>query len=119
VRDDELRAALAEHLEETRFHVARVQEAFHAAGGEAAAARSAALAGLLQQHNEAQVKEPGLRDLFHAWGAIRTEHLELGVYDALLMLLPDEGLQQNRDEEQAALAALTRIAERLRGQVRT
>jgi len=96
-----------------------VQEAFHAAGGEPAAARSAALAGLLAQHEAAEVKEPGLRDVFNAWGAIRTEHLELGVYDALLQLLPDDGLKQNRDEERDALDRLTGIAKRLRNVLST
>jgi ferritin-like metal-binding protein YciE len=119
VRDEELRGALADHLEQTRFHVARVQEAFHAAGGEPAAARSAALAGLLQQHDEQQVKEPGLRDLFHAWGAIRTEHLELAAYDTLLGLLPDDGLRANRDEEADSLARVAGIADRLRAELRT
>jgi ferritin-like metal-binding protein YciE len=115
VRDEELRGAFADHLEQTRFHASRVEAAFRAAGGEPAAARSGALAGLLQQHDEQQVKEPGLRDLFHAWGAIRTEHLELAVYDTLLGLLPDDGLRQNRDEEAETLERLLRIVERLYG----
>jgi ferritin-like metal-binding protein YciE len=115
VRDEELRAAFADHLEQTRFHAPRVEAAFRTAGAEPTAARSATLAGLLDQHESQQVKEPGLRDLFHAWGAARTEHLELGVYDTLLTLLPDEGLRQNRDEEADALARLLRIAERLSG----
>jgi hypothetical protein len=49
---------------------------------------------------------------------MRTEHLELGVYDALLGLLPDDGLRQNRDEEEKALKRVARIAERLRSDLR-
>ena len=118
MRDEELRDALAEHLDETRSQAARVEAAFRAAGGEPAAARSAELAGLLGQQDDQQVKEPALQDLVIAWGAMRTEHLELGVYDTLLGVLPDDGLRQNRDEEKKALARVARIAERLRADLR-
>jgi len=118
VRDEELRDALAEHLDETHYQAARVEVAFRAAGGEPVAARSAELDGLLRQQGEQQGKEPALQDLATAWGAVRTEHLELGVYDTLLGLLPDDGLRQNRDEEEKALARVARIAERLRADLR-
>jgi ferritin-like metal-binding protein YciE len=113
VRDEELRTALSQHLEETRFHAARVEAAMRELGGEPAAARNAALAGLLEQHGAAQVTEPGLRDLFHACGAIATEHLELGLYEGLGDGAP--GLGENRKEEEKALERVSRIAERLRG----
>ena len=120
IRDEELAGALREHLEETRYHAARVEQAFRAAGAEPAAARSAALAGALDQHNAQQVTEPTLRDYFHAVGAARTEHLELGLYDALLPLAADEPaslLQQNRADEEAALERLLEIASRLGGEL--
>jgi ferritin-like metal-binding protein YciE len=120
VRDEELKAALADHLDQTRYHAARVEEAFRKAGAEPAGARSAELAGALDQHDEQQVKEPTLGDYFHAVGAARTEHLELGLYDALLPLAGDEAeplLKQNRDDEQAALGKLLKIAGRLRGEL--
>jgi ferritin-like metal-binding protein YciE len=118
VRDEELRGALQEHLEQTRYHAVRVEQAFRAAGAEPVSARSAELAGALQQHDEQQVKEPTLKDLFHALGAARTEHLELGLYDGLLLLASGEAadlLEQNRDDEQAASKRLGKIAERLSG----
>jgi|GEM_PF-6922943 len=118
IRDEELKAALREHLDQTRYHAARVEEAFRKAGAEPAAARSAELAGALEQHNAQQVKEPTLGDYFHAVGAARTEHLELGLYDALLPLARDEAealLKQNRADEEAALAKLLEIADRLQG----
>jgi ferritin-like metal-binding protein YciE len=118
VRDGELRHALAAHLDETSVHVGRVEAAFRAGGGEPAAARSAQLDGLLRQHREQTVKEETLRDLACCWGGIRTEHLELAVYDTLLDLLQDDGLRQNRDEEKGALERLARIGERLRAELR-
>jgi len=117
VRDEELKAALQEHLEQTRYHAARVEEAFRALGGEPTSARSAELDGALKQHDEQQVTEPTLRDLFHAFGAARTEHLELGLYDALLALVGGDASQllaRNRGEEEDALGKLQTIAERLR-----
>jgi ferritin-like metal-binding protein YciE len=121
VRDDELRQALAAHLEETRYHVARVESAFRAAKADPVAARSAGLAGLKAQHEAQEVKEPTLRDLLTATAAIRVEHLELAVYDSLLGLAKplDLGesaglLAENREEEDKALDRLGRIADRLR-----
>lgn len=117
-RDAELREALEEHLAETREHVSRVEEAFRASGAEPTSARSAALAAALEQHDAQDAKEPTLRDVFHASGAARTEQLELGLYDAVLLLANGAAatlLQQNRNEEETALARVSKIAERLVG----
>jgi ferritin-like metal-binding protein YciE len=120
VRDAELKEALEEHLAQTKEHVARVEEAFRAAAAEPTAARSAALAAALEQHDSQDVKEPTLRDVFHASGAARTEHLELGLYDAVLLLAPGGAaalLQRNRKDEEAALKRVAKIAERLAGEL--
>jgi ferritin-like metal-binding protein YciE len=122
VRDEELRDALEEHLEQTKEHVSRVEEAFRATGAEPTAARSAALAAALEQHESQQVKEPTLRDVFHASGAARTEHLELGLYDAVLVLVSGAAatlLEQNRKDEESALSRVATIAERLAGELPT
>jgi ferritin-like metal-binding protein YciE len=104
VRNHELRAALEEHLEQTKFHAARVEQAIRDEGAEPLSARSGALAGLLAQHEEQRIPDPGLRDLHHARGAIRVEHLELGLYESLGLL------DANRKEEEAALKRLRKIA---------
>ena len=62
------------------------------------------------------MKEPTLGDVFHASGAARTEHLELGLYDAVLLLADGDAeslLQQNRKDEEDALKRVAKIAERL------
>ena len=120
VRDSELREALEEHLAQTKEHVSRVEEAFRASGAEPTAARSAALAAALEQHDAQDVKEPTLRDVFHAAGAERTEHLELGLYDAVLLLASGDAqslLKQNRRDEEDALKRVGKIAERLTGEL--
>jgi ferritin-like metal-binding protein YciE len=120
VRDGELRTALEEHLAQTKAHASRVEEVFRAAGAEPTAARSAALASALEQHDAQDAKEPTLRDVFHASGAARTEHLELGLYDALLLLAEGEAaslLMENRKDEEDALKRVGKIAERLTGEL--
>jgi ferritin-like metal-binding protein YciE len=119
-RDAELRSALEEHLAQTKEHVPRVEEAFRATGAEPTAARSAALAAALEQHDAQDAKEPTLGDVFHAAGAARTEHLELGLYDALLLLADGDAaslLKQNRKDEEGALKRVSKIAERLVGEL--
>ena len=68
------------------------------------------------------MKEPRLRDLFHAGGGIRTEHLELALYGSLIGLAQELGhdeaaglLEQNRGDEERALKLLEQVARRLRG----
>jgi ferritin-like metal-binding protein YciE len=119
-RDVELRVALEEHLAETKEHVARVEEAFRASDAEPAAARSAALAAAVDQHESQDAREPTLRDVFHASGAARTEHLELGLYDAVLLLADGDAvslLQRNRKDEEDALKRVEKIAARLAGEL--
>ena len=121
--DKDLRQAFAEHLAQTREHVARVEQAFRAAGAEAASARSEAFEGLKSQHERQaqQAKQSTLRDLVHAGGAARTEHVELAVYEALIGLARDldlgesaDLLERNRGDEDEALKLLQSLSERLR-----
>jgi ferritin-like metal-binding protein YciE len=124
IADAELKDALASHLEETRAHAVRVEEAFRRVEAEPAAARSGALAGLQASHQAQRVTEQALRDLLGATAAVRVEHLELGLYDPLRELARALGhdacaalLAENRKEEEKALARLGRIAERLRAEL--
>jgi ferritin-like metal-binding protein YciE len=120
VRDTELQEALAAHLDETRLHVTRVEDAFAQAGAEPSAARSAALAGLKAHHEGQEAREPTLTDALEATAAIRIEHLELGLYDPVLELARALGheacaelLAANRNDEERLLDRVARIAERL------
>ncbi len=122
VRDAELKEALSSHLEETRFHVARVESTFRAAGAEPTAARSGALAGLKSDHESQDVREPTLRDVQTATASVRVEHLELAVYESVMGLagflaVDTDLLAQNRKDEEQALKRLLKIADRLRGEL--
>ena len=123
VSDDELRAAVQEHLLETRGHVERVEEAFESLGSHPSSIYSPTVSALAGEHDElaGKVVEDRLRDVWHAHAAARTEQLELAMYESVLALAQtleaDElrsGLNQNRAQEQQALAKVEEIAERLR-----
>ncbi|HEX6761596.1 MAG TPA: DUF892 family protein [Gaiellaceae bacterium] len=115
-----LAQAFAAHLEGTRTHAGRVEQAFLAAGAEPASAASAALEGLRRGHDErvSSLNHPRLEDLFLVDAAARTEHLELALYASLVALAPQLGvdpspLEANRDEERHALDELERVRGRL------
>jgi ferritin-like metal-binding protein YciE len=117
-----LSEAFLAHLDETQEHVRRLEEAFRAAGAEASSNFDAAAQRLFHQHEETAgtIVEPLLRDVFHAAGATRVEHVELAAYETLVELagaleLADarELLERNRDEDAAALATVESIAARL------
>ncbi len=123
VSDDELRAAVEEHLLQTRGHVERVEQAFEALGSHPSSIYSPTLSALIAEHDElaGKVVEARLRDVWHAHAAARTEHLELAMYESVLALARAfdadglrRGLQENRGQEEEALAKVEQIAARLR-----
>jgi ferritin-like metal-binding protein YciE len=119
----QLQTLLTEHRGETRTHAVRVEDAMRAAGAEPASAASPPLAKLKEQHDSEaqQITHPGLRDVFHCAGVVRTEHYELACYDAAIGLARQLGLDdaarlldQNRDEDAAALKKVEQLADDLR-----
>lgn len=117
-----LAQAFAEHLEQTRDHVARVEEVFRIAAAEPSSNLDEAAQKLIERHDElaGSIVDPVLRDVFHAAAAARTEHTELAAYTTLIALaealeLPAAArlLERNRDEEAEALEHVERAAERL------
>lgn len=116
--------ALAEHLEETKEHVARLERVFRAVGAESSSNLDPPVQKLAEHHDElaSSFTDDHLADVFHAAAAAATEHHELAAYDALLRLgtmldLGDarELLEQNRDDEARALKRLESELDRLVG----
>jgi ferritin-like metal-binding protein YciE len=123
VRSESLAEAVEQHLTQTHRHVANVEAAFRALDTEPASARSAAVAGLKQEHEElaGKIADPRLADFFHAGAAIATEHAELAAYEQLLELARaldradlEPALEQNRADEEETLRRLQGLSERLR-----
>jgi ferritin-like metal-binding protein YciE len=125
-KSESLAQAFAEHLEQTREHVERVEQAFRALDAEPSSGRNDALAALASYHDDVagSVVEPRLADLFHAAAAIQTEHLELAGYETAIALARAMGageaadlLERNRDDEEHALKVLRGHADRLAREV--
>jgi ferritin-like metal-binding protein YciE len=107
--------AVDDHLEQTRAHAERIEQAFRAAGAEPSSNRSPAAEALARHREElaAKVPEDRLRDVADAAAAAATEHHEIAAYDALVELAAalelDEArelLERNRAEEAEALERL-------------
>ncbi|HKB93096.1 MAG TPA: DUF892 family protein [Gaiellaceae bacterium] len=116
--------ALAEHLEETKEHAARLEPVFRAVGAEPSSNFSPPVEKLAEHHDElaSSFTDDRLADVFHAAAAATTEHHELAAYEALLRLggMLDIGdarelLEHNRDEEARALERLESELDRLVG----
>jgi ferritin-like metal-binding protein YciE len=119
VSDAELGGALAEHLEETKRHVANAEEGFRAAGAEPSSNLSPAFVGLKDQHAQlaGSIKAPALADLWHATAAIHTEHYEIAAYRQLRAVAVrmgidelDRVLAENLHDEESALGRLEAVA---------
>jgi ferritin-like metal-binding protein YciE len=121
IQDEQLAAAVSEHLEQTRTHVGNVQQAFAALGEVPAGRPAPGLDGLVLER-ESKVSElvPALRGGFDCAAAMGTEHYEINSYEAAIRLADALGagevaglLRAVLDQEVAALQKLGQQAERL------
>jgi ferritin-like metal-binding protein YciE len=121
VSDDELKSALEAHLDETRAHVDNVKAPLQELGQDEGGKDAPALEGLKREHDSG-ISEvaPDLRDSFDAGAAIGTEHYEIAIYSSAVLLAEANGdgkvatlLEENLDQEFAALKKLEAISERL------
>ena len=118
---DELKSAIDAHLEETREHVIRLEQAFKALDTPARAKTCAAMKGLIEEGDEhagEDYADEGLRDAAIIGSAQRVEHYEIAAYGtaiahAKLLELDDVValLESTLEEEKAADSKLTEIAE--------
>ena len=118
--DEKLRAALEEHLEQTRGHVARLTEVFGTIGGRPMSSEKCeGMAGLLRE-GEHIIGMPGsgpAKDAAIIGAAQRVEHYEIAAYGTARTLAQELGYDEARsilddtlDEESAADEMLTKIA---------
>ncbi len=122
VKSQGLAEAVADHLEQTKEHGPRLEEVFRAVGAEPSSNLDPSLEKLAQHHDElsGSFADDRLADVFHAAAAMRTEHNEIAMYDAVLTLgnsldLGDarSRLEENRGEEEQALRRLGSELDRL------
>lgn len=117
-----LRAAFEQHLAETRQHLRRLQQVFDALGESTGGLPCEAMAVLLRDGKEILTgdADPAVRDAALIAAARRVEHYEIAGYDTACTCAERIGreddarlLRLTLDEEKAADAHLTRVAEGL------
>jgi ferritin-like metal-binding protein YciE len=116
---DELREAFQHHLEETRGHVKRVEEALGEIGVSSPTEICKGMQGLIAEGEE-MIQTPGdptAKDAALIGAAQRVEHYEIAAYGTARQLADDCGLDgikdlmdQTLDEESQADKLLTKIA---------
>lgn len=119
--NEELIAALEEHLGETQNHVSRLEQVFELLEERAKAKPCKAMQGLIEEgdeHAKEDYDDDDLRDAMIIGSAQRVEHYEIAAYGtaiahARLLELDDvvELLEETLAEEKAADEKLTEIAE--------
>ena len=116
----ELRTALQKHLRETRGHVTRLNRALGALGESPQAKTCEAMQGLLEEGDTMVSNSPkgALRDAVIITGAQKVEHYEMASYGTARTYAAVLGagdvaqlLARTLEEEKAADASLTRVAE--------
>jgi ferritin-like metal-binding protein YciE len=121
IQDEELKAVVASHVEETRRHLGNVQQSFLALGEVPAGRPAPGLDGLLLER-QSTIGDiwPELRASFTCAGAMGTEHYEINAYEAAIRLADALGaeevgglLRANLEQEIAALEKLGAQADRL------
>jgi ferritin-like metal-binding protein YciE len=116
---DELREAFQSHLEETRGHVKRVEEALGELGVSHPTETCKGMQGLIAEGEEmiGIQGDPTAKDAALIGAAQRVEHYEIAAYGTARQLADDCGfdaikdlMDQTLDEESAADKLLTKIA---------
>lgn len=118
LHDEELRAILDEHREQTRLHAERVETAFRRLEVAPTSNLSRPFESAVAEHDARapSIMDPRLADLYHAQAALHTEQWELASYRVVLALLPREVgdlLEPSYRDEGAAADRLGRAIERL------
>jgi ferritin-like metal-binding protein YciE len=116
---DELREAIEHHLEETRGHVSRVEEALGELGVSSPTEVCKGMQGLIAEGEEmlGMDGDPTAKDAALIAAAQRVEHYEIAAYGTARQLADDCGfdsirdlMDQTLDEESQADTLLTKIA---------
>jgi ferritin-like metal-binding protein YciE len=116
---EELGDALRSHLQETGYHVERLERVFQSLGMSAKGKPCAGMKGLIEEGSEEMHRqdEDGLRDLAIIAAAQRVEHYEIAAYGTAKAVAEHLGnddavrlLGETEEEEAAADSRLTEIA---------
>ena len=118
--DSDLKTGLRDHLDETRNHVARVEQVFEMHGVKAKAVDCPAIDGIIEEANEVigDVADKDVLDAAIIAAAQAVEHYEIARYGTLIAWAKQLGrddcaavLAETLEEEKAADEKLTEVAE--------
>ena len=118
--DPQLKQGFLTHLEETRQHVARLEEVFRMHRAEIKAVSCPAIDGIIEEADEVagEVEDKSVLDAALINAAQAAEHYEITRYGSLIAWAKQLGrtdcasvLQKTLDEEKAADKKLTMLAE--------
>lgn len=118
---EQLRDAFAEHLEQTKTHVTRLEQIFEMLEVKAQAKKCVAMAGIVEEGNAViseTDKGTAIRDVGLIMSAQKVEHYEIATYGGLAQLAKAMGIEevknllgQTLDEEKQTDELLTSLAE--------
>lgn len=121
--DEDLRSGFESHLEETRQHVENLKQVFSTLGEKPKAEKCPGIEGIKAEHDtfmKEQKPSPEICDLFLTGAGARAEHYEIAAYTGLITSAQALGepeaatlLKKNLQQEQKALQAMEKAAERL------
>lgn len=119
---EKLQEAFSSHLEETKGHVERLEQAFELLGEKAQAKKCDAMEGITEEGAsviEDTDKGTATRDVALILAGQKAEHYEIATYGGLIQIAQTLGLdeianllKQTLEEEKAADQKLTEIAEK-------
>jgi ferritin-like metal-binding protein YciE len=121
VSDEEFRSGLESHLEQTRQHVANVEQVFEIFGEEPQAEKCVGFEGLKSEHDQlVEESASSLIDIVDVGAAARTENYEIAAYEGLRRMAKALGedkavdlLDENLNQEKETLHEVEKIATRL------
>jgi ferritin-like metal-binding protein YciE len=118
---EEIRTLLAQHEQETRQHIANIEQSFQLLGEEVDDSPCPAMQGIAKEGKATLKKiDDSIVDAGILSGAIETEHHEIAVYEVLVANAEARGatevadlLRQNLQSEQKTLDTVKSVAERI------
>jgi ferritin-like metal-binding protein YciE len=119
-KNDELREAFEQHLEETENHVSRLDQVFESLGESMKRKKCKGMEGLIEEGEEviSEQKNSDALDAGLIISAQKVEHYEIAAYGSLCSWAAQMGhndalelLKQTLEEEKAADEKLTEVAE--------
>jgi ferritin-like metal-binding protein YciE len=121
VSDEEFRSGLESHLEQTRGHVANVEQVFELLGEEPQVEKCIGFEGLKKEHDQLiEESARALVDIVDVGAAARTENYEIAAYEGLRRMAKAMGedeavalLDENLKQEKETLREVEKIATRL------